>query len=105
MFLASTWLWHVPWLYEGALRTGLHYLQHGCFLVSGLVFWYPVVRPYPSRPRWSTWLLLPYLIVADVSNTVLSALLTFSNRPIYACYTQVPRIGGSRPSTIRRRPA
>jgi cytochrome c oxidase assembly factor CtaG len=94
LFLASTWFWHAPWLYESALRSSaLHYLQHVCFLVTGLVFWYPVVRPYPFRPTWSTWLLLPYLVVADVSNTVLSALLTFSNRPIYAYYAQVPRIG------------
>ena len=98
LFLASTWLWHVPWLYESALRwSTLHYLQHACFLASGLVFWYPVVRPYPARPRWSTWLLVPYLILADVSNTVLSALLTFSNRPIYTYYTEVPRLGGLSP--------
>ena len=95
LFLASTWLWHIPSVYEAALRSSpLHYLQHGCFLGTGLLFWYPVVRPYPARPRWSTWLLFPYLIVADVSNTVLSAVLTFSDRPIYPYYAQVPRLGG-----------
>ncbi len=63
--------------------TGWHYLQHLCFLGTALLFWYPVVRPYPSRPRWSLWLLFPYLILADVQNTVLSALLTFSDRVLY----------------------
>src|SRR5262249_47027833 len=57
-------------------------------------FWYPVVRPYPSRPAWSPWLLVPYLILADVQNTILSALLTFSDRVLYPYYTQVPRVGG-----------
>jgi cytochrome c oxidase assembly factor CtaG/polyferredoxin len=95
LFVAATWLWHVPVLYEAALRsTGWHYLQHICFLSTALLFWYPVVRPYPSRPRWSLWLLFPYLILADVQNTILSALLTFSERVLYAPYVEVPRIGG-----------
>src|SRR5205807_1811727 len=64
------------------------------FLGVSLLFWYPVVRPYPSRPRWSLWLLFPYLIVADLSNTLLSALLTFSSRVLYPYYAEVPRLGG-----------
>ena len=80
--------------YELALRSsGWHYLQHACFLAAGLLFWYPVVRPYPSHPRWSLWLLLPYLILADVQNTVLSALLTFSDHVLYPYYLQIPRLG------------
>jgi cytochrome c oxidase assembly factor CtaG len=95
LFVGATWLWHAPAAYDLALRSaGWHYLQHLCFLGTGLLFWYPVVRPYPSRPRWSPWLLVPYLIVADVQNTVLSALLTFSDRVLYPYYLQVPRLGG-----------
>ncbi len=94
IFVAVTWIWHIPPTYDLALRsTGWHYLQHLCFLGSGLIFWYPVVRPYPSRPKWSAWLLAPYLILADVENTILSALLTFSNRVLYTHYEQVPRLG------------
>jgi cytochrome c oxidase assembly factor CtaG len=95
IFVAATWLWHVPALYDVALRSrGWHYTQHGCFLGAALVFWYPVVRPYPSRPRWSPWLLLPYLLVADLSNTVLAAVLTFSERALYSYYAEVPRLAG-----------
>jgi cytochrome c oxidase assembly factor CtaG/polyferredoxin len=95
IFVAATWLWHFPPVYELAVRSsGWHYLQHVCFLGAALLFWYPVVRPYPSRPRWSPWLLLPYLILADLSNTILSVLLTFSNRVLYPYYAEVPRLGG-----------
>ena len=94
LYVATTWLWHTPATYELALRSsGWHYLQHACFLATGLLFWYPVVLPFPSRPRWSPWLLLPYLIIADVQNTVLSALLTFSSQVLYPHYLQVPRLG------------
>jgi cytochrome c oxidase assembly factor CtaG len=95
VFVAATWLWHLPPLYDLALRTtGWHYTQHACFLAAALLFWYPVVRPYPSRPRWSSWMLLPYLLVADLSNTVLSAVLTFSGRVLYPYYAEVPRLAG-----------
>jgi cytochrome c oxidase assembly factor CtaG len=95
LFLAATWFWHVPAVYDLALRSsGWHYLQHVCFLGTALLFWYPVVRPYPARPRWSSWLLLPVLLLADLSNTVLSALLTFSDRVLYPYYAEIPRLGG-----------
>lgn len=94
LFVIVTWAWHVPALYELALRSDVwHYVQHGCFLVAGLLFWYPVVRPYPSRPAWSKWLLIPYLILTDVQNTALSALFTFADAPLYPHYAQVPRLG------------
>src|SRR5262249_16246575 len=95
IFVAVTWLWHAPALYELALGSGAwHEGQPACFLGAGLLFWGPVVRSYPSRPRWSAWLLVPYLILADVANTVLSALLTFSDQVLYPYYERVPRLGG-----------
>jgi cytochrome c oxidase assembly factor CtaG/polyferredoxin len=95
LFVGATWLWHAPPVYELALRSsGWHYIEHACFLLTALLFWYAVVRPYPARPRWSLWLLLPYLVLADVQNTALSALLTFSDRVLYPYYAAVPRPGG-----------
>jgi cytochrome c oxidase assembly factor CtaG/polyferredoxin len=93
VFTGVTWLWHWPPAYEVALRSnGWHYLQHACFLAAGLIFWHPVIRPFPCRPKWSPWLLVPCLILADVQNTVLSALLTFSNHVLYPYYEEVPRL-------------
>ncbi len=93
LFVGATWLWHLPQTYEVALRfQGWHYLQHGFFLGSALLFWYPVIRPFPSRPAYSSWLLVPYLILADIQNTLLSAVLTFSDRPLYAFYVERPRL-------------
>jgi cytochrome c oxidase assembly factor CtaG len=95
LFLAATWVWHLPPVYNMALRSSVwHYAQHLCFLGSALLFWYPVVRPEPSVPLWSAWLLFPYLIFADLSNTVLSAWMTFSGRVLYPYYLEVPRLGG-----------
>ena len=98
LFTAATWFWHLPSFYGLALESdGWHYLQHLCFLGTGMLFWYPVIRPYPSRPRWSAWLLIPYLILADVQNTLLSAVLTFADRPLYSYYVERPRLGNLSP--------
>jgi cytochrome c oxidase assembly factor CtaG/polyferredoxin len=95
IYSVVTWFWHVPSVYEIALRSGTwHYVEHFCFLAAALLFWYGVVRPFPSRPVWSTWLVLPTLLLADVQNTILSALFTFSSRPLYQFYANGPRIGG-----------
>jgi cytochrome c oxidase assembly factor CtaG len=95
LFTATTWLWHAPVIYDLAVREGgwWHHLQHLCFLATALLFWYPVVRPYPCQPHWSLWLLFPYLLLADIQNTILSALLTFSDRVLYPFYNEVPRLG------------
>src|SRR5262249_30912372 len=80
VFVATTSLCHLRAPFELALA-GAHglFLQHTCFLAAGLIFWYPVIRPFPARPAWPQWLLVPYLLLADVQNTLLAAWLTFSD--------------------------
>ena len=76
--------WHVPQAYELALRSpGWHEVEHACFLGTSLLFWFPVIQPWPSVGRGSRWALLPYLVGADLVNTGLAAFLTFSGRVIY----------------------
>ncbi len=42
--------WHTPALYELALRSpAWHQTEHACFLLASLIFWWPVVQPWPSR--------------------------------------------------------
>jgi cytochrome c oxidase assembly factor CtaG/ferredoxin len=95
IFVATTWLWHLPGPYQTALtNSDWHKVQHAFFLATGLIFWYPVVRPFPARPAWSTWWLIPYLLLADVQNTLLSAWFTFSDQPLYSYYEQMPRLSG-----------
>jgi len=86
-FAVVVWLWHVPAVYERALQSdGWHHLQHTAFIASALLFWWPVVQPWPSRPRWPRWAMIPYLLLADVHNTVLAAIFTFAGRVVYPAY-------------------
>ncbi|MEO8605321.1 MAG: cytochrome c oxidase assembly protein, partial [bacterium] len=85
--------WHLPGPYQLALRApGWHELEHASFLIAGLWFWFPVVQPFPSRPRWPRWAMIPYLLSADVLNTLLAALFTFAAHPLYAAYAAAPAL-------------
>jgi cytochrome c oxidase assembly factor CtaG len=97
-FTASNVLWHVPVFYELALNSpGWHQVEHLCFLGTGFLFWWQVIQPWPSRPVWPRWAMIPYLILADLQNTGLAAFLTFYDRVLYPTYQHAPRLWGSNP--------
>jgi cytochrome c oxidase assembly factor CtaG len=79
--------WHIPAAFDLAMRSNVwHAFEYTCFFVTGLLFWWPVIRPWPGvaySPRWSTVL---YLFFATFPCDMLSAFLTFCDRVIYPCY-------------------
>ncbi len=85
--------WHVPAAFELTVqREWIHECEHACFFATSLAFWWVVLRPWPARVRWPRWALIPYLLSADIVNTILSATLTFSGRVLYASYAAAPRV-------------
>jgi len=88
-------IWHTPSLYESALRSeSWHEVEHASFFLASLMFWWPVLLPWPSRGQWPRWAMVPYLLVADLQNTALSAILAFSDRVLYRSYAEAPRLFG-----------
>jgi putative membrane protein len=79
--------WHVPGLFEIGLRSERwHAAEQACFLVAGILFWWPVIRHWANladRPRWSVPL---YLFLATLPCDALSAFLVFCNRVVYRHY-------------------
>jgi hypothetical protein len=85
--------WHTPRLYELALSSSSwHEFEHACFFVASLIFWWPVVQPWPSRARAPRWAVVPYLLIGDLQNTIVSAILVFSDRVLYPSYERMPRL-------------
>jgi putative membrane protein len=83
--------WHVPAAYDFALEhEHWHQFEHLCFLGTSILFWWPLIRPWPTRESYAGWLLLLYLVMADIVNTVLSAFLAFCDRPVYSYYLREP---------------
>jgi cytochrome c oxidase assembly factor CtaG len=87
--------WHVPAAYEFALSSeNWHNCEHACFFFTSLLFWWPILAPWPWRSHFNRWLLLPYLLSADIVNTAVSAFLVFSGRVLYPSYAAQPRAFG-----------
>jgi len=87
--------WHLPRFYDLGLRSpAWHGVEHACFFYGALLFWCPVIGVWPGRPQWSRWLIIPYLVLADVVNTALSAWLVFSTHVVYRTYELAPRVAG-----------
>ena len=84
--------WHIPRAYEFALSSeNWHNFEHACFFFSNLIFWWPIICPWPSRPLQSRWILIPYLLLADLVNTGVSSFLCFAGRLLYPSYDAIPR--------------
>jgi putative membrane protein len=83
--------WHIPSAYDFALEhEHWHEFEHICFLTTSILFWWPLIRPWPTTSRYPGWIMLPYLVLADIVNTALSAFLAFCDRPVYTYYLQRP---------------
>lgn len=84
--------WHVPALFRLGMHShAWHWVEHASFLTAGLLFWWPVVQPWPGVPRWPRWSMLLYLFLATLPCDVLSGLLVFSDRIAYPMYLAMPR--------------
>ena len=90
LYMAALWLWHVPVLYEAALRNEfIHFLEHGCFLATAVLFWWTLARcSAGGRPSYGVGIL--YVFTTALHGGLLGSLLTFTPRvwyPLYAAST------------------
>ena len=86
-------VWHIPAVFELALHLQwLHEIEHGCFFGAGLVFWWPVVQPWPSAAAAPRWIIPLYLFCATLPCDALSGFLTFCDRVVYPSYLSAPRV-------------
>lgn len=83
---AALVVWHIPGIFTLGLQSGtLHMIEQASFIVSGLLFWWPVVQPWPSvsRPDLS---IIVYLFLATLPCDVIAGLLVFGDRVVYTHY-------------------
>lgn len=92
--------WHIPALFNAALTNdGLHIFQHLSFLVTGAIFWWPILGPLQDRhlPPLAG---VSYLFSACICCSLLGAFLTFGPVGLYPAYLNPPaRFWGLDPRT------
>jgi putative membrane protein len=80
--------WHIPFLFALGMHSALwHEAEYTCFFAAGILFWWPVVQPWPSLAAWPRWGIPLYLFLATLPCDALSAFLTFCGRVVYPHYT------------------
>jgi putative membrane protein len=79
--------WHVPALLTLSVHSNAwHSIEHASFLAGGLLFWWPVVQPWPSPSTARPWSIVLYLFLATLPCDILSGFLVFSERVAYPVY-------------------
>jgi putative membrane protein len=87
------YIWHIPGLYEWALRDSkIHFLEHATFMGAAVLQWWPLMAPLQvQKPLHHGWRLL-YLLAGAIVQLPLFFMLAFMNRVFYPTYVNAPRI-------------
>jgi putative membrane protein len=87
LWAVDLYLWHLPVLYQAALRhSGVHALEHAMFLGFGVNMWMCLFGPLPT-PRWFGNLgKLVYIIAVRLAGTILGNVFLWSGTVFYPFY-------------------
>lgn len=87
----AIWVWHVPALLDATLTNDmLHRLQHICFLVTALFFWWAIIR----RPLRDYGMGALHVFATMIHTGLLGALLTLAPHVFYPVQTaDAPHFG------------
>jgi cytochrome c oxidase assembly factor CtaG len=94
LWLGVYYTWHLPWIYDAALRHphSLLHLEHLSYLAVGICVWWPVVHGKSSAGAKAA-----YLFAAFVLASPLGLLLALIPHAIYPFYVHAPRTWGPSP--------
>jgi cytochrome c oxidase assembly factor CtaG len=92
VFNVTMVVWHVPALYDLALRnSAVHLLEHVLFLVTGLLYWGVAF----DADRLASWWRIAYLATGMLVGWLIALVLAFATSPLYPAYAALQhRPGG-----------
>ena len=86
------WAWHAPILFDRALESfAWHIIQHACFFVSSLLFWWAMLHPRGRGAGYGV--SAACLFVTSLIGGALGALMSFSSSPWYSDYAAMGMTG------------
>jgi cytochrome c oxidase assembly factor CtaG len=98
LWTAMLVLWHVPALYEGAVRhSSLHALEHVFFLTAGIVVWLPVLETLPAPEWFGTGPKLGYVAAVRGVETIVGNVFAWSGTVFYGVYVHADERWGISP--------
>lgn len=92
IMVVVTIAWHTPRIFALAMDSHVwHEIENLSFFACGLLFWWPVILPWPARQQWPRWSIPIYLLGSDMPVSVLTAYLAFCGYVVYPAYLSAPR--------------
>ena len=83
----TVWIWHVPRLYELAVRDeAVHALQHAMFVGTSVLFWWGLVYGRYGRAGYGASVF--YVFTTIVHTGLLGAVFTLIDVPLYQVYAE-----------------
>jgi putative membrane protein len=87
VWATNFYLWHLPVLYQAALRNGaLHGLEHATFLAFGMAVWIALLGPLPKPDWFGNGARLVFIVAVRLAGTVLANVLVFGGTVFYPYY-------------------
>ena len=97
LHVAALWTWHVPRLYDLAVRSeAAHALEHASFVLTALLFWWGLVDRR-ARRRIGVGPAVLSLFLAAVHGAVFGAAIALASRPWYGAHVRTTAAWGLTP--------
>lgn len=81
-------IWHMPVAYDLALESEvMHSLQHACFVLAGVLIWFPIMSKVPEWPKLPEPMQALYIFIQAIPTGIIGALLTYAG-PLYPHYAE-----------------
>jgi putative membrane protein len=83
----AVWIWHVPALFEAALRSeAVHAVQHFMFFATAALFWWSILRGRYGRLGYG--LAVAFVFATSMHTSLLGVLFTVAERVWYPLYAE-----------------
>jgi len=94
LWVVNYGFWHMPWLYDTALRHPhpLLHLEHALYFATGVLLWWPVVHS-----RLSSGAKAAYVFAAFALASPIGLVMALVPEPLYDFYVQGPGLWGLSP--------
>jgi putative membrane protein len=87
LWIADLYVWHLPFLYQAALaHSGVHALEHACFIGFGILMWMPLVGPLPVPSWFGLPAKLGYVVAVRFAGAVLGNVFMWTGQALYPDY-------------------
>ena len=94
LWLVNYGVWHLPWIYDAALRHphSLLHLEHALYFVTGVLLWWPVVHGDLSAGAKAAYLFAAFALASPIG-----LMLALVPEAIYDFYVEAPELWGLDP--------